>query len=207
MQTGEIICPRRRVYRAEHKELVARASYSLIFVILGLAAARPLMVNHILGRAEAYATLNLYDDAKRQCDKALLLDNDNSEAWCKLARIYRFEGDREMAYGAYEKATQADAANKPAHYELGMMYAQDDRFQEAIPYFDQVRKLGPDKPSHPRQDGFRYHKASMEMLALCYEQTDNAAKAEFTHEEIKVFYPDYGAADTQLAHLKRRQAE
>jgi tetratricopeptide (TPR) repeat protein len=204
METGQVIRPRRKTLPSGYKELAAKGSYSVIFIMLALVALRPVMVNHMVSRADAYYAYGMYQDSKRQCNKVLLLDNENSDAWCRLARIHRTEGDRDVAYGAYLKATQADATNKPAHFELGMMYAQDHLYQEAIPYFDQVRKLGPDKPAELQRGGFPYHKASLDTLAMCYEKAGDIAKAEFTLEEIRVFYPDYGKSDTRLAELKER---
>ena len=36
-----------------------------------------------------------------------------------------------------------------------------------------------------------YHKSSLDMLLLCYEKVDDSAKAEFTREEMRVFYPHH----------------
>jgi tetratricopeptide (TPR) repeat protein len=205
MENGQIICPRRRTIPNSYKELAAKGSYSVIFIVVALVVIRPLMVRQMISRADAYSAYGMYQDCQRECNKALLLDSDNSEAWCRLARIYRMDGDRDMAYGAYLKSTQADAMNVPANFELGVMYAQDNLYQQAIPCFDQVRKLGPDKPKYLQRGGFQYHKAAMGMLAICYEKAGDIAKAEFTLEEIRVFYPDYAKADMRLAELKERQ--
>jgi len=205
MENGHLICPGRRTVSNGFKEFAAKGCYSVIFIVLALMAIRPLMVNHMISRADAYSAYGMYPDCKRECNKALLIDSDNSEAWCRLARIYRTEGDRDMAYVAYLNATRSDAKNKPAHFELGVMYAHDKLYREAIPYFDQVRKLGQDKPEYVQKGGFQYHKATLDMLATCYEKAGDVAKAEYTLEEIRVFYPNYAKADTRLAELKERQ--
>ena len=196
MPEGQIIVPRRRTARHDYRDIAAKSSYTVIFVVLALVAIRPLMVNQILGRADAYAAFGLRDDAERQCNKALLLNADNSQAWCQLARLYKGRGDRDMAYGAYQKATEADPLNVPAQFELGMMYAQDDGHQMAIPHFEQVRVIGPDDPATglPKK-GFPYHRASLDMLILCYEKVGDPTKAEFTLKELRVFYPHYVRAE------------
>ncbi len=205
MENSQIICPRRRRASSGFKEFAAKGCYSVIFIVLALMAVRPLMVKHMVSRADAYSAFGMQEDCKRECNKALLLDSDNSEAWCRLARIYRTEGDRDMAYAAYINAARASLKNKPAHFELGMMYIQDNLHGQAIPYFDQVRKLGQDRPEHLAKGGFPYHKASLDMLAVCYEKAGDIVKAEVTLEEIRVFYPNYARADTRLAELKARQ--
>lgn len=204
MENGRIICPRRRGRLSEYRELAARGSCSMIFVVLAMIVLRPVMVDQMLSRAEAYSAFGLDDESKRQCDKALLLDSDNSRAWCQLARIYKAQGDSDAALGAYQKSAEADATNKPAHFELGVMYAHDGLCRQAIPCFEQVRRLGPDKPESLQKGGFAYHRAALDMLAMCYEKTGNITKAEFTLEEIRVFYPNYTKTDTRLDELKER---
>lgn len=204
MENGHIIRPRRQAPLADYRELATNGSYSVIVVVLALIALRPVMVRHVLSRADAYSAFNLHDETRRQCSKVLLLDNDNSQAWCQLARLSMAKGEREMARAAYLKAVRHDPTNKPAHFELAMLYVDDDLYREAIPYFDQVRKLGPDKPEHIRRGGFPYHKSSLDMLATCYEKVGDIAKAEFTLEEIQVFYPNYAQADMRLSELKER---
>ncbi len=204
MGNGQIICPRQRGQWKEYRELAAKGSCTTIFIVLGLIALRPVMVNQMVSRAEAYSAFGFDDESKRQCDKALLLDSDNSRVWCQLARIYKTCGDSDAALGAYQKSTEADATNKPAQFELGVMYTHDGLYHQAISCFEQVRQLGPDKPEVLRKGGFPYHRAALDMLAMYYEKTGSIAKAEFTLEEISVFYPNYARPDTRPGELRER---
>ena len=192
---------RRKQRRQEYKDLAARSCYSVIIVMVALLLLRPLMVSHILSRADAYSAVGRLEESARQCDKALLIDGDSSEAWYGLAEVYKARGDREMAYGAYQKAAEADCTNVPAHFGLAMMYADDERYQLAIPYFEQVRKLGPDKVGS-RTARTSYHRTALDMLALCYEKEGDPAKMEMTVKEIRIFYPGYSQAQDPLAHLR-----
>jgi tetratricopeptide (TPR) repeat protein len=190
MQGGQIIYPQRRRLGPEYKELAARGSCSIILVVLALFLIRPLMVTQILSRAEAYSAFGLFEESKRQCSKALLIDGNNSRAWCQLGHIHKAEGDLDTACAAYEKAAEADSTNRSAHYELAMLHAQGGRYEEAIPYLEQMRALGPDEGERLQQDGFSYHKSALSMLILCYEKAGDSVKAQFTREEMRVFYPD-----------------
>jgi tetratricopeptide (TPR) repeat protein len=207
MENAQIIRPKRRTPMKDYREAAAKGSWSIIFVVLALIAIRPLMVDQILSRAQAYDAFGLKEESKRQCNKALLLDSNNSQAWCQLARIYKAEGNREMAYEAYVKSTQSGPKNGPAHFELGLMYVEDDNHQQAIPHLEQVRMLGPEKNRDRNQTKFAYHKAALDMLALCYEKTGHTSKAEFTLEEIRVFYPNYKGAQARLDKLKERHRQ
>lgn len=191
----------------EYKETAAKSCYSLIIVVVALVLMRPMMVNQILSLASAYSSVGLLDESMRQCDKALLIDGESSQAWCQLARIHKAEGNREMAYGAYCRAVEADVANRPAHYELGMMYVEDDQHQLAIPHFEQIRAAGPRKSKDGQPEATPYHKLALDVLALCYEKAGEPTKAEFTLEEIRVFYPGQCDADARLAQLKARHGK
>ena len=185
----------RRRQRQEYKELATRNCCSVIIVVIALVALRPLMVEQILSRAEAYSAVGRLDESQRECDKALLIDDDSSHAWCQSARISKTRGDREEAYEAYHRAVQADAGNRSANFELGMMYADDNQYQSAIPYFEQVRTLGSDKTMESRPGSTSYHKAALHMLALCYRKVGDPVKTELIDKEIHVFYPVSGTTD------------
>jgi tetratricopeptide (TPR) repeat protein len=185
----------RRRRRQEYKELAAKNCCSVIVVVIALVALRPLMVDQILGRAEAYSAVGRLDESQRECDKALLIDDNSSHAWCQSARISKTRGNREAAYEAYHRAVRADAGDRSANFELGMMYADDGRYQSAIPHFEQVRALGSDKVMQGRPGSTSCHKAALHMLALCYQKVGDPVKTELIEKEIHVFYPVSGTID------------
>ncbi len=187
----------------ECKEFAVNSCYSLIIIGAALILLRPVMVRQILSRAEAYASVGQIDESKRECEKALLIDSEASLTWRQMARLYKATGDRDMAYDAYQKAVQADAKNKPAQFELGVMYIEDGMYPLAIPVFEQVRELGPDKTGDPEPGTPLYHRDALDKLALCYEKTGNTTKMEVTLEQMKIFYPGFGNAEARLAELKK----
>ncbi len=179
-----------RQRRQAYKDLVAKSCYSVLIITIALVALRPLLVDQILSRADAYTAIGRFDESLRQCDKALLIDDNSSQARCQLARLRKIKGDREGAYEAYDKAVQADATNRSANFELGMMYADDGRHQSAIPYFEQVRSLGSDTLIRSRPGPTSYHRAALHMLEQCYKKIGDQVKTEMILREIRVYYPD-----------------
>lgn len=180
---------KRRERRQEYKDLGIRSCYSILIVVIALVALRPVLVDQLLNRADAYSVAGQTDESERQCSKALLIDDDCSRAWCQLARIHKIKGDRAEAYEDYRKAVQADAGNRAANYELGMMYAADDRHQSAIPYFEQVRALKSD-PIVPGRPSTTYHRDALHMLLQCYKKVDDPVKTDLVLREIRAYYPD-----------------
>ena len=186
-----LIAQRQRRERVqEYKDAAAKSCYSLIIIVVTLILLRPVMVNQMLSLAGAYSNAGMLDESMRQCDKALLLDGEHSGAWHQSARNYRTRGDREMAYGAYQKAVHADPSNRLARLELAAMYVEDDQHQLAIPYLEQARRLGPDVAASTS-----YHRASLEMLLQCYEKEGDTAKLEMVLKEARIFYPGVGKMD------------
>jgi tetratricopeptide (TPR) repeat protein len=187
-----LIAYRQRKERVqEYKEAVAKGCYSLMIIVVALVLLRPVMVNQILSLAGAYTGAGLLDESLRQCDKALLIDGQSSGARRQSARIYKVRGEREMAYGAYLEAVQADPLNRAAHVELAGMYIEDGRRQLAIPYLEQVRRLGPDRAAGSSYARASYHRTSLELLILCSEKEGDPAKLEMVLKEARIFYPDY----------------
>jgi tetratricopeptide (TPR) repeat protein len=176
-------------HKFDGRELAAKSSLSVILVIVLLFLIRPLMVKQILSRADAYSTCGLYDESKRQCSKVLLLDNNNSTAWYLLGCIHKAQKNVDQAYAAYNKATQTDPANVRAQFELGMMYAQDNLYRQAIPCFEQVRTCQAEEAKKGEHTEFSYHRAALNMLLLCYQKAGETAKAQLTQEELRVYYP------------------
>lgn len=175
----------------EYKETAAKTCYSLIIIVAGLVLLRPVMVNQMLGHASAYSDAGLLDESMRQCDKALLIEGDSSEAWQRSAQLHKALGDREMAYGAYQRAVQSDLMNRSARLELAVMHIEDDQHQMAVPYLEQVRRLGPDRAAGYGRAPGSCHRGSLELLILCYEKMGNAASLELVLKEARIFYPGY----------------
>ncbi len=192
----------RREHLQECKDLASKSCYSIIIVIVALIVLRPLMVDQILSRAQAYSATGMLEESQRQCDKALLIDDDNSRAWCELARLHNLRRERDMAYAAYEKAVRSDHTNRSARYELAKMYMDDGKHQLAIPYLEQVRELGPERAKDGAVEQNSYHRSALYMLAQCYEKVGDPLKTELSLKQMRVIYPDDGNPEDRQQPLR-----
>jgi tetratricopeptide (TPR) repeat protein len=149
----------------------SRWSVSIMFVMLALFALKPVIVDRLISRAEAYSSYSMFNNAERECRKAILLDGDNIRAWNILGNAYKCRGDTANAVSTYLDAININPANKVAHFMVAMIYVIDKNYNGAIPHFELIRILGPESPGTLACDPFSYYHASLEMLSLCYEKT------------------------------------
>jgi tetratricopeptide (TPR) repeat protein len=178
-----------------------RWSVSLIFVMVALFALKPLIINRLLARAEAYTTYGLYNNAIRECKKAIFLDEDNTPAWNTLGSSYKNQGDLDNAITTYLTAININPTNKIAHFRVAMIFALEQNYNRAIPHFEQVRLFGPESPPVLTSDSFSCYRSSLEMLSLCYERTGRLDKLQNVLEELARTYPDYTKAVDKLQML------
>jgi tetratricopeptide (TPR) repeat protein len=147
-----------------------RWSFSFVFVLVALFAIKPLIVNRLIARAEAYSSYGLYNNAARESEKAVLLDNGNTRAWNALGSAYKSQGDIDNAVNTYLNAINANPSNKIAHFRVAMIFAMEQRCNRAIPHFEHIRFLGPESPDTLAADPFSYYRSSLQMLSICYER-------------------------------------
>lgn len=179
-----------------------RWSMSTVFVLVVLFALKPLIVQNLLARAEAYTSYGLYNNAARECKKAIFLDRDNMLAWNTLGTSYKNRDDIDNAVITYLNAININPTNRTAHFKVAMIFALEQNYNRAIPHFERVRYFGPESPAVLAADSFSYYRSSLEMLSLCYERTGKPGKQQGILEELARTYPDYKKAADKLQLLR-----
>jgi tetratricopeptide (TPR) repeat protein len=180
-----------------------RWSSSLIFVLVALFALKPLIVNRIVARAEAYASYGLYNNAVRECKKAISLDGDNTLAWNTMGGAYKNQGDVDNAVNTYLNAININPDNRIAHFKVGVVFSLEQDYNRAIPHFEYLRSLGPESTDVLARDSFSCYRSSLEMLSMCYERTGKPDKQQNVLEELARTYPAYTKAMEKLQMLKQ----
>jgi tetratricopeptide (TPR) repeat protein len=183
-----------------------RWSSSLIFVLVALFALKPLIINRIVSRAEAYASYGLYNNAVRECKKAISLDGDNILAWNTMGGAYKNQGDVDNAVNTYLNAININPDNRVAHFKVGVVFSLEQEYTRAIPHFEYLRSLGPESPDVLAHDSFSSYRSSLEMLSLCYEKMGKPDKQQNVLEELARTYPAYTKAMEKLLMLKETSA-
>jgi tetratricopeptide (TPR) repeat protein len=176
-----------------------RWSLSVLMVMLALFALKPVIVDRIVARAEAYSSYNKFNNAERECQKAIFLDPDNIRAWNVLGNAYKNQGDSSSAVNTYLNAINVNPANKVAHFKVAMIFALDRDYDKAIPHFELLRILGPESPAALACDPFSYYRASLEMLSICYEKT---GKNDKMNDVVKDLAGTYTASKTDNDMLR-----
>jgi tetratricopeptide (TPR) repeat protein len=167
----------------------ARWPLSILFVLVALFALKPIIVDRLISRAEAYSSNRMFNNAERECQKVIFLDGDNARAWNILGGAYKSQGDIQNAVNTYLNAININPANKVAHFRVAMIFALEKDYHRAIPHFELIRILGPESPAALACDSFSYYRASLEMLSLCYEKTDKPDKIQDILKDLARTFP------------------
>ena len=162
---------------------------SILFVLLALFALKPVIINRLISRAEAYSSNSMFNNAARECQKVISLDGDNVRAWNILGGAYKSQGDIRNAIDTYLNAINANPANKVAHFRVAMIFTLEKDYGRAIPHFELIRILGPESPAAFACDPFSYYRASLEMLSLCYEKTGKPDKIQDILKDLARTHP------------------
>ncbi len=175
-----------------------RWSLSIVFVILALFALKPVIIDRLISRAEAYSSNNQFNNVERECNKAIFLDGGNIRAWNLLGNAYKNRGDMTNAVNTYLNAINVNPANKVAHFRVAMIFVLDKNYNRAIPHFELIRILGPESPAALACDSFSYYRASLEMLSLCYEKTGKTDKMNDIVKDLARTYSYYQKDEDML---------
>ena len=175
-----------------------RWSLSIVFVMLALFALKPVVVDRLISRAEAYSSNSMFNNTERECQKAIFLDGGNARAWNMLGGAYKSRGDIQNAVTTYLNAININPANKVAHFRVAMIFALEKDYSRAIPHFELIRILGPESPAALACDSFSYYRASLEMLSLCYEKTGKPDKIQDILKDLARTFPGCSKDDDML---------
>jgi len=132
-------------------------------------------------------TSELFNDAIRSYEKAVFIDKKNVMAWDMLGYGYKSNGDLGKSIYAFHQAIKADPKDKSANFSLGVILASEKKYKEAIPYFEQIRALGPQERGLVI-DISSYHKSSLKLLVSCYEALKEFKKRDAVLEELHRCY-------------------
>ena len=176
---------------------------SIVFVMLALFAIKPVIVERLISRAEAYSSNNQFNNVERECQKAIFLDGGNTRAWNLLGNAYKSKGNITSAVNTYLNAINVNPANKVAHFRVAMIFTLDKNYSRAIPHFELIRILGPESPAALASGSFSYYHASLEMLSLCYEKTGRTDKM---NDIVKDLAQTYSASQKDEDMLRLRDA-
>ncbi len=88
--------------------------------------------------AEIYLKKNENDTALDYANKAIKQKPNDTELLQTLAQIYINTGDDEKILQTYKKIVSIDKKNRDANLYIAKHYYYDDKFKEAIPYFQNI---------------------------------------------------------------------
>ncbi len=144
------------VYAAQEQYRKARESLDEALRLDPKHAYAQIRLGHLFCTLENYqAAIRAYREAKHLDDTAFRLE---ANYW--IANCYSELGWTDRAVQAYQDVLADQPASFIAAYNLGQLYAQEQKFSQAIDYFKQAIEV------NPKKAGVHYN------LAVCYAETD-----------------------------------
>ncbi len=145
--------------------------------------------------AGIYATMGRYDDAKRWYERAIEMHPYNPDAYYALALCQSGMRDPAGARASLETAVSQDPTLQAAWAQLGNIYLDTRRFQDAARCYAKAAKLD------PRDAGTRLN------MGIALLQLGNDGEAEQALRAALAIDPGLVAAHVNLAQLYRRRQD
>lgn len=99
---------------------------------------------------EVLHSLERYEEAEVQLRQAIAINPDHAGAHFALGELYESHlGMLEQGFSEYEKAVAIDPENPDIRQSVGVAYARNDRFDDALRHFREYLKIAPDSPAVP----------------------------------------------------------
>jgi tetratricopeptide (TPR) repeat protein len=136
---------------------------------------------------------NQLEDAVSKYKMAIELLPNRTEPYKNLAFTYSQLKETDLSIETYEKAMQVDPDDLEIKYNLGMTYYNTQKYNEAIPYFQEVVDKG--------TQTMKEYNDSMIHLAFCYDLLQKPEKAEEIYKKALEEFPDNKDILFNLARL------
>lgn len=176
-----------------YKELVALgvdgAKTEAISLIESTQAIVPNNPTLYLEKARTYALSEEYDIAKEIISQAIEIKPNFTAAIFLLSQIQVENGENENAISSIQNALSISQFDPGLHFQLGLLYYQEDRFNEAILAFERARSLAINFVNA------RY------FLGLSYYYADRVSNAITVFENLNQEFPENNEVQIILNNL------
>lgn len=129
-------------------------------------------------------------NARKLLEQALAVDPNNFEATLQLARLLTFQQDFQGAIPLYQKAQQLNSRIPEISFNLGFIYLNQGKYDQAINSYALCRALSP-----PFQDEV------LTNMGLCYIKKNNFQQAQLLLREALMLNPKNTIAQNYLRSI------
>lgn len=140
-------------------------------------------------RAEAYVSLEKWNDAIKDLEKATSLDQKHKEYYKLLGDTYFRIGDVEHSYKAMEKVVELDENDVEGYMKLGEIAFYSKDYDRAMEHLNMVTAKMPD------------NQAALFMKGFIYKETGDTTNAAFYFRKVIDQYPEYEPAYEELGFM------
>jgi serine/threonine-protein kinase len=147
-----------------------------------------------IGVGIASLTQRQMDDARRELERARILDPANAEVWMWLAENYAQNDEKAQAEDSYKHAMSLNTDFWPAYFRYGIFLYKNSRYTDAISIWEEARSRTPDNILVLRNLGAAYHMVSR------YEDAASAFQRALELQPTASIYNNIGTARFYQGH-------
>jgi Flp pilus assembly protein TadD len=107
------------------------------------AAVDPTLITARINQAVALINLQRYDEAREILTAAGEKEPENPRVWFNLGLLQRSTGEADAALASFQKVSTLRPRDAHSHYFIGLMAAQLQKYDEAIPAFTRALEMDP----------------------------------------------------------------
>lgn len=155
--------------------------------------------------ARVFAAEGNFDEAVRQLNYSLSLDNTFAETYIALGDVYSMQGNTRGASHAYENAVRYDPLSADALSMLGLSYFKEGRLKESLELTRKAVELRPNLMKAQSLLGILYFRLNRyeeaidaNLKVLTMRQSDVVA-----HRNLVILYEKVGRRDRAIEHLEQ----
>lgn len=178
-------------------------SFALLLIPL-FFLIKPYITHHLAEKGFTYIESGQYEEAMKQYKKAIFLNNKDLDSMNWLAHCYKMQNDVESAIKTYNKMLSIDPENTSILLNLGLSLGLSGKRDEAIPYFEKIRNLGPKKEDSREINTIDPYQSALSMLSNHYEKAGNTVKARGILLELLKNYPNDKNAKKELKKIESK---
>jgi tetratricopeptide (TPR) repeat protein len=150
------------------------------------------------GKADALVQIEQYEEAIKYYEKAMKYGEEDAEGLCEIGECYRMLYHPDKALEFFNKSLELDARYPDAHYGIGMIKYEDEKYMESLIFLRKAIDIAPYNPDY-------YYALGVSLLEVGI--LDEAAEAFERAVKLYPYDPDFWLSFADLSYVSGNEKE